>query len=70
MNAALAVSIDDPRWRKRVRGADALVRRAARAARDGAPRPGENRDARAADAFQRHRNHDFRGPDQPTKGLS
>ena len=70
MNGALAVSIDDPRWRKRVRGADALVRRAARAALDGAPRAGEIRYALADDAFLRELNHDFRGKDKPTNVLS
>ena len=70
MNAALAVSIDDPRWRGRVRGAHALVRRAARAALDGAGRVGEIRYKLADDSCLRALNHDFRGLDKPTNVLS
>lgn len=70
MNAALAVSIDDPRWRKRLRAPEALVRRAARAALDGAGRAGEIRYALADDALLRELNRDFRGKDKPTNVLS
>jgi probable rRNA maturation factor len=70
MNASLAVSVDDPRWRKRVRSPEALVRRAARAALDGAPRAGEIRYALAGDSFLRELNRDFRGQDKPTNVLS
>jgi probable rRNA maturation factor len=70
MNAALAVSIDDPRWRRRVRGTQALVRRAARAALDGAGRDGEIRYALADDSFLRELNRDFRGQDKPTNVLA
>ncbi|MCM0019612.1 MAG: rRNA maturation RNase YbeY [Tagaea sp.] len=70
MNAALAVSIDDPRWCRRVRGAHALVRRAARAALDGAARVGEIRYKLADDSCLRALNHDFRGLDKPTNVLS
>jgi probable rRNA maturation factor len=70
MNGALAISIDDPRWRKRVRRTEILVRRAARAAVDGGARAGEIRYALADDAFLRDLNRDFRGKDKPTNVLS
>lgn len=70
MNAALAVSIDDARWRRHVRGTQALVRRAARAALDGGGRAGEIRYALADDAFLRELNRDFRGLDKPTNVLA
>jgi probable rRNA maturation factor len=70
MNAALAVSIDDPRWRRHVRRPEAVVRRAARAALDGAARTGEIRYALAGDSFLRELNRDFRGKDKPTNVLS
>ncbi|MFM7347509.1 MAG: rRNA maturation RNase YbeY [Tagaea sp.] len=70
MNASFAVSIEDPRWRRHVRGPEAVVRRAARAALDGAARRGEIRYALAGDAFLRDLNRDFRGKDKPTNVLS
>lgn len=70
MNAALSVAIEDRRWRQRVRAPEALVRRAARAALDGAARTGEIRYALAGDSFLRELNRDFRGKDKPTNVLS
>lgn len=70
MNALLTVSVDDPRWRRALRGPEAVVRRAANAALDGAPRAGEIRYALADDSLLRSLNHDFRGKDKPTNVLS
>ena len=70
MNAALCVSIEDQRWRKRLRAPEQLVRRAARAALDGAGRTGEIRYALAGDSLLRDLNRDFRGKDKPTNVLS
>jgi probable rRNA maturation factor len=70
MNARLSVSIDDPRWRRALRGPEAVVRRAASAALDGGGKAGEIRYALAGDALLRSLNHDFRGKDKPTNVLS
>jgi probable rRNA maturation factor len=77
MKAAIAVPVEDPRWRRRVPDAARAVRRAARAALAG---QGGNGDAAAAaatltvaladDARLRALNHDFRGRDRPTNVLS
>lgn len=69
MNADIQVDIVDPRWRRRLPGAAALVRSSARAALDGARR-GCVTFALADDAFLRTLNREFRGKDKPTNVLS
>jgi len=70
MNALLSISIDDPRWRRALRGPETVVRRAANAALDGAPSRGEIRFVLAGDTLLRSLNHNFRGKDKPTNVLS
>ncbi len=70
MNALLSVSVDDPRWRRALRGPETVVRRAANAALDGASARGEIRYVLADDTLLRSLNHDFRGKDRPTNVLS
>jgi probable rRNA maturation factor len=69
MNADIRIDIVDPRWRRRLPKAEALVRASARAALDGAAR-GAVTFALADDAFLRRLNRDFRGKDKPTNVLS
>jgi probable rRNA maturation factor len=75
MTLAIAVPIEDARWRRRLPDAAAAVRRAARAARAAAGGPDAACRATLAvaladDARLRALNHDFRGRDKPTNVLS
>jgi probable rRNA maturation factor len=75
MTLAIAVPIEDARWRRRLPDAAHTVRRAARAARAAAGGPDATRRATLAvaladDARLRALNHDFRGRDKPTNVLS
>ena len=70
MNANVRVAIDDRRWRRALKAPEGVVRRAARAALDGAARAGEVRYALADDACLRELNRDFRGKDKPTNVLA
>jgi probable rRNA maturation factor len=69
MNADIRVDFVDPRWRRRLPGAEWLVRASARAALDGARRATVTF-ALADDSFLRRLNRDFRGKDRPTNVLS
>ena len=70
MNANIRIDILDPRWRRNLRQAEALVRRGARAALDGSSTAGTVTFALGDDALLRRLNHDFRGKDKPTNVLS
>jgi probable rRNA maturation factor len=77
MSVAIAVPLEDPRWRRRIPDVAPAVRRAARAALAGARRGGAAVPAAATlavaladDAQLRALNHDFRGRDKPTNVLS
>ncbi len=70
MNANIRVDILDPRWRRRLHQAEALVRGGARAALDGRRDAGTVTFALGDDALLRQLNRDFRGKDKPTNVLS
>ena len=70
MNANIRIDILDPRWRRRLPKADALVRAGARAALDGYGDAGTVTFALGDDALLRQLNRDFRGKDKPTNVLS
>jgi probable rRNA maturation factor len=72
----IVLRVEAPAWRRRLPGAGAIVRRAARAALAGAkgarakPAAGELCLVLADDGLQRRLNHDFRGADKSTNVLS
>lgn len=70
MNANIRIDILDPRWRRNLRHAEALVRGGARAALEGRSAAGTVTFALGDDALLRRLNRDFRGKDRPTNVLS
>ncbi len=70
MNANIRVDILDPRWRRGLRQAEALVRAGARAALDARGEAGTVTFALGDDALLRQLNRDFRGKDRSTNVLS
>jgi len=70
MNANIRIDILDPRWRRRLPKAEALVRAGARAALEGRGDAGTVTFALGDDALLRQLNRDFRGRDKATNVLS